>query len=83
MRGRRFNLDECLAKARIAIQDGRTDEGIDELRRAILDSAHPGRKDGKRCVETILRFAHDHEIFEEVEETLHDEPLRQSIFGPE
>lgn len=83
MKGQPFNLDECLAKARIAIQDGRTDEGIEELRRAILDAGRPDRTDGRQCVETILRFAHDNEIFEEVEETLHDEPLRQSIFGPE
>jgi len=83
MKGQPFNLEERLTKARIAIQDGRTDEGIEELRRAILDAVHPGRTDGKQCVETILRFAHDNEIFEEVEETLHDDPLRQLIFGPE
>ncbi len=79
----RFTLDACLTKARMALQNGRTDEGIEELRRGIFESARLDPAKGRRQVERILRFAEDNEVFAEVEETLHDDGLRRYLFGRE
>ena len=83
MKGQPFDLDECLLKARIALQDGRTEEGIEELRRGIFEAAKFSPIKGRRKVEKILTFAHDNEIFSEVETTFEDEPLRTYFFGRE
>jgi hypothetical protein len=75
-----FSINACLTRARLAIQDGLTDEGIEELRRAIYESAKLSRVDGKNQVETILNFAHENDVLPEVELTL-DEPLKRMFFG--
>ena len=75
-----FSINACLTRARLAIQDGLTDEGIEELRRGIYESAKLSRVDGKNQVETILNFAHENDVLPEVELTL-DEPLKRMFFG--
>ncbi|MCK4720744.1 hypothetical protein KAU08_08800 [bacterium] len=75
-----FSINACLTRARLAIQGGLTDEGIEELRRAIYESAKLSRVDGKNQVETILNFAHENDVLPEVELTL-DEPLKRMFFG--
>lgn len=74
-----FSISGCMTKARLAIQDGRMDDGIEELRRGIYESAKLSRPVGRKQVETILRFAHENEIYEEVEMLL-DEPLKRAFF---
>jgi len=81
MKGLPFNLDECLLKARIALQDGKTDEGIEQLRRGIFEAAKLSPLKGRENVEQILHFAHENEVFGEVETTLENEPLRAYFFG--
>lgn len=83
MKTQRFNLEACLAKAHMAIQDGRTDEGVEELRRGILEAAKLSPLKGRGQVERILSFASENEVFGEVEETLHEESLRRWLFGPD
>ncbi len=78
-----FNLDACLLKARMAIQDGRIDEGIEELRQGIFEAARLSPEKGREQTEKILHFAHENEIFSEVESTLDTEPLRRHLFGKE
>lgn len=75
-----FSINACLTRARLAIQDGLTDEGIEELRRAIYESAKLSCADGKKQVEAILNFAHENDVLPEVELTL-DEPLKRMFFG--
>ncbi len=75
-----LSIDACLTRARLAIQDGRTDEGVEELRRGIYESAKLSRVDGKKQVETILNFAHENDVLPEVELTF-DEPLKRMFFG--
>jgi hypothetical protein len=75
-----FSINACLTRARLAIQDGLTDEGVEELRRGIYESAKLSRIDGKKQVETILNFAHENDVLPEVELTL-DEPLKRMFFG--
>ncbi|MCX6645589.1 MAG: hypothetical protein NTY09_04425 [bacterium] len=74
-----FSINACLTKARLAIQDGRTDEGVEELRHAIFESAKLSRADGRTNVEGILKFAHENDVYEEVEMLL-DENLRRTFF---
>ena len=83
MKGRMFNLNACLTRARIALQDGRVDEGVEELRRGIFESARIAPPEGRSQAEEILRFARENDNFSEVEESLDDEPLRRQLFGPE
>ena len=80
MKGQPFNLDACLFKARLCIQDGRTDEGFEELRKGIFEAARCTPKDGKEHVQKILSFAHENEVFNEVELTLENDPLRNYFF---
>jgi hypothetical protein len=61
--------------------DGRRDEGVEELRRAILDAACLSPAEGQRQVREVLGFARDHDVFSEVEETFDSEPLRRRFFG--
>lgn len=75
-----FSINACLTRARLAIQDGLTDEGVEELRRAIYESAKLSRADGKKQVENILNFAHENDVLPEVELTL-DVPLKRMFFG--
>ncbi len=72
-----------LFRAQAALQDGRTDEGIEELRQGIFEAARHSPAKGRKLVEEILHFAHENEIFGEIEETLEDEPLRRYLFGDE
>ena len=81
MKGQPFNLDACLFKARLCIQDGRTDEGIEELRRGIFEAAKCTPNEGKESVQKILSFAQENEVFDEVETTLENDPLRKYFFG--
>jgi len=73
--------DVRLLKARMAIDDGRTDEGIEELRRAIFDSVRLKPDLGRKNVERIIRFAKDNDLFEEVDGIFDDESLRRHFFG--
>ncbi len=74
-------LDARLTKARLAIQDGRIEEGVEELRRAIFDAAAMPPGEGRRQVEEILRFAKDNDTSTEVEEVFETESLRWHFFG--
>jgi hypothetical protein len=77
-----FSINASLTKARLAIQDGRTDEGVEELRQAIFESAKLSRADGRTNVEGILKFAHENDVYDEVEMLL-DENLRRTFFEGE
>ena len=83
MTRQRFNVDACLLKARMALQDGRIEEGVEELRRGIFASAGSAPAEGRSLAGKILHFARENDIFSEVEEALDDEPLKRYLFGPE
>jgi len=76
-----YDLHARLTRARIAISDGRPEDGVEELRRAIFESAKLAPGEGRKNVEEILQFASENQIFEEVEHTLHDTPIRRHFFG--
>ncbi len=77
----KFDIDTCLLKARIAIQDGRTEEGIEELRRGIFSAAGDTNTSARSHIGKILDFAEGSDIYFEVEETLHEPNLHRQIFG--
>ena len=77
------SLDARLLKARMAIQDGRISDGVEELREAVMDAANLPPRKGRLQVEEILRFAKDNDTFEEVEQIFESESLRRQFFGPE
>ncbi len=77
------SLDSRLLKARMAIQDGRVADGVEELREAVLDAANLSPRMGRKNVEEILRFAKENDAIEEVEEIFESESIRRQFFGPE
>ena len=77
-----FSFNACLTKARLAILDGRTDEGVEELRQGIFECAKLPSADNRRNVEGILRFAQENDVYEEVEMFL-DENMRRNLAGGE
>jgi hypothetical protein len=77
------NLEARLTRARIMLQDGRRDEGVEEIRRAVYDATSLPPREGRTRVEEILRFAKDNDAFEEVEDFLESESLIQRFFASE
>ena len=77
------SLDSRLLKARLAIQDGRMSDGVEELREAVLDAVNLSPVKGREQVEEILRFAEQNDAVKEVEEIFESESLRKQFFGPE
>jgi len=68
-------------RARLMMSGGRRDEGLEELRQAVLDAAVLSPKEGRARVEEILRFSRDHDAFEDMEDTLENESLLEHFFG--
>jgi len=61
--------------------EGRHEEGVEELRKAIFDAVKMHPAAGKAQVEEILRFSKEHDAFEEIEEVLDQGSLRTYFFG--
>ena len=81
MSEKKFGLYGYLLKARMAIIDGRHDEGVEELRQAIFGSLKLSPGEAKRNVEAILKFSNEHDVFDEVDSILGDGPLRDKFYG--
>ena len=75
------DLEARLLRARIMLEGGHRDEGVEEIRRAVYDAATLPAGEGRTRVEKILRFAKDNDTFEEVEDFLQDESLVKRFFG--
>lgn len=81
MAGKESGLNEFMLRAKIAIEDGRTEEGIEELRRAIYESVKLSQPEGRNNVEQILKMAHEYDVFTEIEDSLQEGNLRKHFFG--
>ena len=75
------DLEARLLRARIMLESGHRDEGVEEIRLAVYDAATLPPVEGRTRVEKILRFAKDNDTFEEVEDFLQDESLVKRFFG--
>ncbi|HEX9744021.1 MAG TPA: hypothetical protein VGB30_01205 [bacterium] len=74
-------FNSYLLKATLSIQDGRPDDGIDEMRKAIYESAKLPTDSGRKNIERILTLAHEYDVFEEVEDILEEGGMREKYFG--
>lgn len=70
-----------MTRARSLIIGGSHDEGIEELRQALIDATRLSPHEGRAKAEQVLRFANEMGILEEIDDLMEQENLIGHFFG--